>query len=145
MKSLILWLCSAPLLVSCGLLRSDPEPPEYPFEERLDGLVVHDLLVPDDGPVVQMGDRLSLEYSIALADSGEMVDSSAERGQPFELLLEPGAVFPGMERGVLGMRLRGRRVLLVPAELGFGAQGLPPRIPPDADLRVTVEVLALER
>jgi FKBP-type peptidyl-prolyl cis-trans isomerase len=143
MKLALLLLCAPALLASCGLTR--PKPPEYPFEQLAEGLVVHDLLVPEEGPVVQMGDRLTLEYSIALADSGELVDSSADRGQPHELTLEPGAVFPGMERGLLGMRLLGRRELLVPAELGYGAAGLPPRIPPDAALRVTLEVLSLER
>ena len=143
MKLSLFLSCLAPLVVSCGLLRS--KAPEYPFEQRPDGLVVHDLLVPEEGLMVQMGDRLTLEYSIALVESGELVDSSADRGQPHVFTLEPGAVFPGMERGLLGMRLLGRRELVVPAELGYGAQGLPPRIPPDADLRVTLEVLALER
>lgn len=143
MQRSLLSSCLFLLVASCGLLR--PKPPDYPFQEQKDGLVVHDLLVPAEGPSVRMGDLLTLEYTIELADGGEVVDSSAERGRPFVFTLEPGAVFPGLERGLLGMRLRGSREILVPAALGYGEQGLPPRVPPGADLRVMVELLELER
>lgn len=129
-------------LGGCGLLR--PHPPDYPVVTFPDGLVLRDRVVPGAGPAVGFGDTLALEYTIRLKDTGEVVDSSLERGSPFELRLVPGAVFPGLERGLLGMRVRGRRILRVPSSLGYGEAGLPPRIPPDADLIVNVEVVELE-
>ncbi len=143
MKRLVACALGLLALPGCGLLRASP--PEYPYEERADGLVVHDLLVPEDGPAVALGDRLTIAYSIELAAEGTVVDSTAERGSPFELELVPGAVFAGLERGLLGMRLRGSREIFVPAALGYGERGLPPRIPPGADLRVLVELIELER
>ena len=143
MRRALPFLLLCPLLTGCGLLR--PKPPEYPPVELEGGLIVQDLVIPDDGPEARHGDYVTIAYSIALAGDGTMVDSSDERGQPFRFQLEEGAVFPGLERGLLGMRLKGRRRILVPSEMGYGSLGAPPRIPPDADLNIKVELMELER
>lgn len=129
-------------LSGCMLFRTRPpvyEPVVYPS-----GLVVQDLVRPDTPVVVQPGDRVTFHYEISLAD-GTVVDSSLERAQPLEIGVLPGEIeLPGLAQGLLGMPVLGRRRLYVPAELAYGARGLPPRIPPDADLVIDIELLAVD-
>ena len=143
MKRLLACLLLLAPLAGCGLFRV--RPPVYPALELGLGLVARDLVVPDEGPTAKAGDRVTIDYWIRLAASGKMVDSSTERGQPITFVLKPGAVFPGLVRGIPGMRERGSRRLYVPAELAYGAAGLPPRIPPASDLSVEVELLELHQ
>jgi peptidylprolyl isomerase len=74
-----------------------------------------------------------------LAD-GTPFDNSFDRGQPFEFQLGGGMVIPGWDQGVQGMKEGGRRVLVIPADLGYGDQGAPPTIPPGATLVFTVDL-----
>jgi FKBP-type peptidyl-prolyl cis-trans isomerase len=117
-----------------------PSPPVYPVIERASGLVVQDLLIPDSGASVEMGDQVVLHYALSLL-SGGRIESSEETGQPLRFQVGSGQVPAGLEEGVIGMRLFGRRRLRVPAQLGFGATGWPPRIPPEATLVFEVELL----
>lgn len=126
---------------SCGLLR--PDPPEYPVLERSSGLRVQEKVVPESGPTAASGDRVTVHYEMKLID-GPIVDSSYARGTPVSFVVGAGEVPPGLEQGVVGMRLFGRRKLIVPPELGFGGAGRPPRIPPQARLRIVVELLGIE-
>ena len=126
----------------CSLLR--PKPPLYTTVELEGGLLVQDLAVPDEGPRAEPGDVVTIHYTITRAADGGVADSSLDRGQPFSFRLEPGAVFPGLARGLIGTRLLGRRRLFVPSAMGFGAEGAP-EIPPHADLWVELELMELER
>jgi FKBP-type peptidyl-prolyl cis-trans isomerase len=125
--------------VLAGACRS-ARPPEYPPLAFADGLIVQDLVVPDQGAPVVVGDTLRLHYDLRLAD-GTPVESSRETGQTLSFEVGAGLVPSGLDRGVLGMRLFGRRKLTVPGALAFGAQGRPPRIGPDSTVEFEIELI----
>jgi FKBP-type peptidyl-prolyl cis-trans isomerase len=103
-------------------------------------LVVRDLVVPDAGREVAGGDAVAVHYVLSLSDRTE-VESSHERGQLLRFRVGAGEVPRGLDEGVLGMRLFGRRRLAVPSELAFGHEGRPPRVPPDAAVVFEVELM----
>ena len=123
---------------SCAFCRTPP--PTYDPFVTAAGVRVRDLVVPEGGEVAALGDEVTLEYEMRLED-GTLADSSRERGEPVRFVLGAGAVPPGLEDGILGMRVLGRRRLRVPPELGYGSEGRPPRIPPEAVLVFDVELL----
>lgn len=106
------------------------------------GLQYQDLIV-GEGEPVEAGDLVSVHYTGWLVD-GTMFDSSRESGQPFEFTLGEGAVISGWDEGVSGMMVGGIRKLYIPPELGYGAGGSPPVIPPNATLVFEVELLAVQ-
>lgn len=106
------------------------------------GIEIQDLVIPEEGPSVVQGDRVLLHYELSLED-GSVVDSSFERGQPIEVVVGQGELPAGLEEGLLGMRLFGKRRLLVPAELGYGEAGLEGQVPPNAILRFVLELMGL--
>jgi FKBP-type peptidyl-prolyl cis-trans isomerase FkpA len=74
---------------------------------------------------------------------GRKFDSSLDHGQPFSFVLGQGMVIKGWDEGVAGMRVGGKRLLLVPAELGYGARGAGGAIPPGASLVFEVDLLGV--
>jgi peptidylprolyl isomerase len=101
-------------------------------------LVVRDL-VPGDGPVLRAGSQVTVQYVGVAWSDGEQFDASWGRGQPFQLALGAGSVIPGWDRGLVGMRVGGRRLLVIPPELGYGPQGQPPDIGPNETLVFVVD------
>ena len=93
------------------------------------------------GPEAVRGKTVEVHYTGWLAD-GTKFDSSVG-GEPFSFRLGAGEVIEGWDRGVAGMRVGGRRRLTLAPELGYGARGAPPRIPPNATLVFEVELLAV--
>ncbi len=81
-----------------------------------------------------------LYSATAAGNKGTMFDSSAGR-DPFQFRLGTNAVIPGFEQGVAGMKVGGKRTVIIPAALGYGAAGSPPSIPPNADLVFDVELV----
>jgi len=75
--------------------------------------------------------------------AGAKFDSSKDRGQPFDFNLGAGHVIAGWDQGVAGMKVGGKRRLLIPASLGYGARGAGGVIPPNATLLFEVELLSV--
>jgi hypothetical protein len=105
-----------------------------------DGLQFVDLKV-GNGALVASGDKVTVQYTGWLS-SGSLFDSSRTRGQPFDLTLGQGQVIKGWDEGLPGMKVGGRRKLIIPPALGYGSQGSPPTIPANATLVFIVEIVA---
>jgi FKBP-type peptidyl-prolyl cis-trans isomerase len=98
-------------------------------------------VVKGKGPEALRGKTVEVHYTGWLTD-GKQFDSSVG-GSPFSFRLGAGEVIEGWDRGVLGMKVGGKRKLTLPPELGYGATGAPPDIPPHATLVFEVELLAV--
>jgi FKBP-type peptidyl-prolyl cis-trans isomerase FkpA len=105
------------------------------------GVVEIQELAAGTGREAARGDTVAVRYTGWLAD-GKRFDSSAG-GEPFEFQLGAREVIAGWEQGIAGMRVGGKRRLVVPPELGYGSRGFPGVIPPQATLVFEVELVAL--
>ena len=106
------------------------------------GLQYTDLKV-GDGPAVKAGQTASVHYTGWLTN-GTKFDSSLDRGQPFAFALGQGQVIKGWDEGVAGMKVGGKRKLVVPPDLAYGPAGYPPVIPPNSELVFEVELLGVQ-
>lgn len=105
-------------------------------------LVVNDL-EEGSGPAAKAGDEVSVQYVGVNYKSGEEFDASWDRGEPFTFSLGAGQVIPGWDQGVEGMKVGGRRELVIPPSLGYGSAGAPPAIPPNETLVFVVDLEAV--
>jgi len=102
------------------------------------GLQYQDVLV-GSGKMAEAGMSVSIHYTGTLTD-GTKFDSSLDRGQPLHFQIGAGSMIKGMEDGVTGMRIGGKRKLTIPPDMAYGAAGRP-GIPPNATLLFDVELL----
>jgi peptidylprolyl isomerase len=105
-------------------------------------LIAEDLIV-GKGKKAAGGDVVSVQYVGVLFANGKQFDASwkaGRPGRPFQFPLGSGGVIQGWEQGVPGMRVGGRRKLIIPAELAYGVQGSPPSIPPNAALIFDIDL-----
>ncbi|HCP22791.1 MAG: FKBP-type peptidyl-prolyl cis-trans isomerase [SAR202 cluster bacterium] len=106
------------------------------------GLQYTDIAI-GDGDTAAAGMTVVVHYTGWLLD-GSKFDSSVDRGTPFEFPLGAGRVIRGWEEGVAGMNIGGKRELIIPPDLGYGASGAGGVIPPNATLKFEVELLGLK-
>jgi FKBP-type peptidyl-prolyl cis-trans isomerase FkpA len=95
------------------------------------------------GKACANGDTVSVHYTGTLM-GGKKFDSSRDRNKPFDFKLGAGGVIKGWDQGVVGMKVGGKRKLVIPAALGYGEKGSPPNIPPNAGLKFDIELLAIK-
>jgi peptidylprolyl isomerase len=85
-------------------------------------LIVKDL-VEGSGPGAAAGQQLTMNYSLITWSDKKKLDSSFDRGKPFQLTLGAGQVIPGWDQGLVGVEQGARRLLIIPPDLGYGAGG----------------------
>ena len=95
------------------------------------------------GPAAKAGDNITVQYVGVNYNGGKQFDASWDRGQPFPFQLGAGQVIPGWDRGLVGMHVGGRRELIIPPRLGYGAQGQPPVIKPNETLVFVVDLVSI--
>jgi FKBP-type peptidyl-prolyl cis-trans isomerase len=100
-----------------------------------------------DGAEATAGKKVSVRYTGWLYNNGTKgakFDSSLDRGQPFQFTLGAHQVIAGWDEGVAGMKVGGKRTLIIPPELGYGARGAGGVIPPNSTLMFDVELLGVQ-
>jgi peptidylprolyl isomerase len=110
------------------------------------GLKITDTKV-GTGPAPQIGQTVVVHYTGWLSQNGakgKKFDSSLDRGQPFEFRIGAGRVIAGWDQGVATMKVGGKRTLVIPPELGYGARGAGGVIPPNATLIFDIELLDIK-
>jgi len=95
------------------------------------------------GAVAEAGDVLTVHYVGTLTD-GRVFDSSRDTNTPFDFTLGMGSVIRGWDEGLVGMRVGGKRMLIIPPSYGYGAQGVG-TIPPNSTLIFEVELLNVQK
>ena len=108
------------------------------------GLQYEDTTV-GSGDEAKAGQQVSVHYTGWLFNDGRQgakFDSSRDRNDPFQFALGGGMVIKGWDEGVQGMMVGGKRTLVIPPELGYGARGAGGVIPPNATLKFDVELLS---
>jgi peptidylprolyl isomerase len=100
-------------------------------------------IVKGKGPAARPGDTVSVNYVGVAFSNGQQFDASWDRGEPITFQLGAGQVIPGWDRGVAGMRVGGRRELVIPPELAYGPQGNPP-IGPNETLIFVVDLESID-
>ena len=131
------------LLMLCACTDPGPPPGGSMAElQRIDAVV-------GTGTEATPGTLVSVHYTGWLYDEkapqqrGKKFDSSVDRGEPFNFKLGAGQVIRGWDEGVAGMKVGGKRTLLIPAWLGYGSSGAGGVIPPNASLVFEVELLGV--
>jgi peptidylprolyl isomerase len=120
-------------------------PAEDHFISMASGLLYHDELV-GSGPEPQSGQTVIVHYTgwlYEMGKRGKKFDSSRDRGAPFTFVLNGHQVIQGWDQGVATMHIGGKRTLIIPPELGYGARGAGGVIPPNATLIFDIELLGV--
>jgi len=110
---------------------------ESAIKKLPNGLVIEDVLL-GAGAAIQDGKKVGVKY-IGRFPDGKVFDSSSKR--PFSFRFGVGSVIKGWDMGLKGMKVGGKRKLIVPSNLGYGAKGAPPGIPPNATLHFEIELV----
>jgi peptidylprolyl isomerase len=115
---------------------------DFPGGEPPADLVIKDIWE-GDGPQAEAGDTVSVHYVGVAFSTGEEFDASWNRGTPLQFRLGVGQVIAGWDRGVQGMRVGGRRQLIIPPHLAYGDRGAGSRIKPGETLIFVCDLVAV--
>jgi peptidylprolyl isomerase len=133
------------IAVAVGMIAAAPAGAQ-PVTTTSTGLGIIDTKV-GTGPSPQPGQTVVVHYTGWLYEGGKKgkkFDSSLDRGEPFEFPLGKGQVIAGWDEGVATMKVGGKRTLIIPPSLGYGASGAGGVIPPNATLIFDVELLKVK-
>ena len=100
-------------------------------------------LIEGEGAEAKAGDEVTVQYVGVLYKTGEQFDASWDRGEPFTFTLGAGEVIAGWDQGMEGMKVGGRRMLIIPPKLGYGSQAMA-TIPANSTLVFVVDLLAVK-
>jgi peptidylprolyl isomerase len=100
-------------------------------------------LAPGSLRTARRGHRVAVQYSLVTWSDGKTADSTWDRGEPFEFRLGAATVIPGFERGIRGMKVGGRRELIIPPDLAYGDQGAGDVIKPGETLIAVVDLVSI--
>jgi peptidylprolyl isomerase len=101
-------------------------------------------IVEGTGPAAKSGDKVTVQYVGVGFNTEKEFDSSWSRNEPFPFTLGGGEVIKGWDKGVEGMKVGGRRELLLPGNLAYGPAGNPPKIGPNESLIFIIDLLEVE-
>jgi peptidylprolyl isomerase len=101
-------------------------------------------IVKGKGPGAKAGDTVTVNYVGVNFSNGQEFDSSWDSGAAFPVQLGAGMVIEGWDKGLVGIREGGRRMLTIPPEMGYGAEGYPPDIPPNETLVFVVDAVSIK-
>ena len=119
-----------------------PAAPAPPIDQNAK-LVSTDTVV-GKGPAAKTGDTVSVHYVGTLTD-GKEFDSSRKRNQPFVFTLGQGRVIKGWDQGVVGMKVGGKRKLVIPPVLAYGDRAMGPMIPAGSTLNFDIELVEIKK
>ncbi len=111
--------------------------------KTINGIQIEDVEV-GDGTEAKRGNTVSVNYLGTLATNGRKFDSSYDRNEPFTFKLGSGQVIEGWEKGIVGMKEGGKRILTIPPDKAYGPSGYPPVIPANATLKFEVELVEVQ-
>ncbi len=111
-----------------------------PGMKKVDGIQVEDVQE-GSGREAKRGDTVSVNYLGTLASNGQKFDSSYDRNEAFTFKLGSGQVIEGWEKGIVGMKVGGKRVLVIPPDKAYGDQAVGDVIPANATLKFEVELM----
>jgi peptidylprolyl isomerase len=106
--------------------------------------LVKEDIVKGTGPGAKNGDTVVVHYVGMNFSNGQEFDASWDTGSPFPVQLGAGMVIKGWDQGLVGIKKGGRRKLTIPPELGYGAEGYPPDIPPNETLVFVVDAIDIQ-
>ena len=128
------------VLPLAGCLRQRMVDVDRPIVTTESGVSYEELLV-GDGEVPELGQRLGIDYICTLPDGTE-IDSTRSRGQRYEFVF--GEAFPkGIDDGIQGMHVGGRRRIVIPPAMAYGEEGVEGLIPPGTDLVFELELVEI--
>ncbi len=141
---------AAPATPGMPATPASPATPATPAAEVKDPLVIKDTKV-GTGAEAVLGSKVAMHYSgwlykpMAAFQHGRKFDASYDRGEPLEFVLGAGKVIKGWDQGILGMKVGGRRTLIIPAHLAYGKRAVGDGlIPANSDLIFDVELMGVK-
>ncbi len=145
------WALPMMVLLAAGfyLWAVTTKQPAKEIDQAVLATLVKTDIKPGNGDEATAGKRISVHYTgwlyeeAAVNYRGLKFDSSFDRNQPLEFLLGEGQVIAGWEHGMLGMKVGGKRILIIPAEMAYGKKGISGVIPPNSQLVFEVELMGV--